>query len=208
MPKLHINVVKPPKRSRLPHWAVGVFAAVVVAILLWGGIHVARRFRLSHTISAPVPVNPQRAKTEPQSPPSPTLAQAPQTQPGATPSAPTVAPPALPARATLRAVRHVSNPKSTAIELDLDRPVEVRAEALHHPERVFLDLSATGIAAEVGSSSVVTTLNISDSRVRRVRLARREAATRVVLDLNCPLRYSYKVSQSPPYQLVVTVEER
>jgi hypothetical protein len=92
--------------------------------------------------------------------------------------------------------------------LELGRTVELRAEALHNPERVFLDLLETGIAAEMGSSSAVITVHVSDSRVRRVRIARRENATRVVLDLKCRCGYSYKMSQSPPYRLVVTVEAR
>jgi hypothetical protein len=114
----------------------------------------------------------------------------------------------LPARATLCAVDRVSNPDSTAIELELDRPVEIHAEALHNPERVFVDLLDTGIASGMGSSSGLITVNVSDPRVPRIRIGRRETATRVVLDLNCRCGYSYKMSQQPPYRLVVTVEAR
>jgi hypothetical protein len=101
----------------------------------------------------------------------------------------------------LKALHHVSNADSTVIDLELDRPVEPHAEALHDPERIFLDLLQTQVAPEVAP-----TVDVSDSRVRRVRIGRREDATRVVLDLKGACRYSYKMSQHPPYDLVLKLE--
>ena len=203
MPKLHINVVA-PRRAGLPRWIIGTFAVLAIAIVVWGGIQVAQRYRTSHrAASVPVSARSQPPKAESSVQPVAAPAQGPPAKPEPTPAA---TPPALPATATLRAVRYSANSNSTAVELDLDRPAELHAEALHHPERVFVDLSETSIAAEVGSSSGITTVNVSDARVRRVRIGRRETATRVVLDLNCQCQFSYKMSPSPPYRLVVTVE--
>ena len=212
MPKLHINVAKPSPGSGLPRWVVGVFAAAVAAILVFGGIQAAKRFRtLRWPMSVSAPVRPQPPRTEASAPSTAPSAGPPgkaPSAPAATPVASGVPQPGLPATATLRAVHPASQPDSTEIKLDLDRPVEIHAAALHDPERVFFDLSNTAIAAHLGSASDVTTVEFSDPRVQRIRIGPRGDATRVVFDLSCPCGYSYKMAQHPPYELVVTVQAR
>ena len=205
MPRLHINLVREPRRPSAGKWIVRVVGAALVVVLLCAGVQLGKHFLPAFRAAfAPAPVRPQppTAASQPQ-PASAPLAAAP-AKPQATPMA---LPSALPARATLLAVHHVSNSAGTAIELELNRPVELHAEALHDPERVFVDLLNTDIAPEMGSATGIITQDVSDARVQRVRVAGRGTATRVVLDLNCPCGYSYKMSQQPPYRLVVAVEK-
>jgi hypothetical protein len=176
--------------------------ALVLGVLLWGSGRAARKFRATHrpasgriSISAAFGQAGQAAKSPV---PKATLT--------ATPGpAPAAVAPAAPAETMLRAVRHVSNSDSTVVELELDRPVEFHAQALHGPERLFLDLLASGIAPEVGSSQAIIKFDVSDPRVQRIRVGHHEDVTRVVLDLNCECAYSYRMSQQPPYRLAVTV---
>jgi len=203
MPRLHINLVREPRRPSAGKWIVRVVGAALVIVLLCAGWQLSKHFLPAfRAVSVPAPVRPQPPTAAAQPAPAPTVAAP--AKPQATPM---MLPSALPARATLLAVHHVSNSEATDIELELNRPVELHAEALHHPERVFVDLLNTDIAPEMGSAAGIITQDVSDTRVQRVRVACRGAATRVVLDLNCPCKYSYKMSQQPPYRLVVAVDQ-
>jgi hypothetical protein len=189
------------------------FVAVSLVIVVWGGIEAARRLR-----SAPRPVDeaaapaksPAPAESSPRpkgSDERPAAERAPEPakpESAPAPAKPESAPATFPPTAVLHAVRHTSNPASTAVELELDRPVAAHAEALHDPERVYFDLPDTAIATSFGA----LTVDVADARVRRVRVAGHDAATRVVVDLNCSCAYSFAMSQKPPYLLTVTIQAK
>jgi hypothetical protein len=117
-------------------------------------------------------------------------------------------PASLPATATLKALRYSSKAAFTAVEIELDRPVVVRTNALHHPERVYFDLSDTSMSATLNPPGAGTfRLPLGAGLVQRIRMAqKRESSTRVVLDLSQPCRYAFIMSPSPPYRLVIDVE--
>ena len=119
-----------------------------------------------------------------------------------------VLPADLPGTTTLKAVRYSSKAGFTAIEIQLDRPVAVRADTLRHPERVYFDLANTSIAdALVSPQTGILSLPVGDRLIRRVRVAPNpESSTRVVLDLAKPCLYSFVMSPRPPYRLMIDVE--
>jgi hypothetical protein len=114
----------------------------------------------------------------------------------------------LPETATLKFLRYSSKPAFTAVELELDRPVVVRANALHDPERVYFDLSDTSIAATLNPPGAGTfKLLLGEGLVQGIRIAKKpESSIRVALDLSQSCRYGFIMSQSPPYRLVIEVE--
>ena len=172
-------------------WFAGVAAAVVVLALLGVALRMARTVNSQPPqVSVPQPAVREPAPKSAIGVPAPTPASK------------------LPEMATLKLLRYSSQPAFTAIELELDRPVAVRANVLYDPERVYFDLSDTSIAATLNPTGTGTfKLPLGVGLVQRIRIAKKsESSIRVVLDLSQSCRYGFIMSQSPPYRLVIEVE--
>lgn len=176
---------KTPQASRVRPWLWGLLAAAVIAVLAFGGARLARRIAVRKTTASQSPV------VAPPAPPSP-------------------APLNFPAVATLRALRYSSKAEFTALELDLNRPVQVRTKILDNPKRLYFDLMETHVALGPEAPATqggVTTYAVDDPLISRIRVAQKTSAvTRVVLDLNCACTFAFVKLQDPPYRLVIDVE--
>ena len=101
-------------------------------------------------------------------------------------------------------VKHNSHSDFTSITIELSGPVKVKAEQLSDPERIYFDLAETRIAAEFMDAMHMKAIAVEDRFVSRVRVAQRsEDTTRVVLDLNRRCEFTYVMSESPPFRLVI-----
>ncbi len=179
------------RRSRTVayHWLLGAVAAIVIGAVVLGGVNASRNFRHSQ----PQPLTPPPAPSE--------VAKV-------APAAPATVSPLLPEIASLAAVKYSFKPGFTAIAVELDRPVPVRAYRLTDPERLYFDLSGTRIAQPLLASTERTkTIAVGDAVVKRIRLAQYSADTaRVVVDLARRCDFTFVMSDGPPYRLVIDIE--
>jgi N-acetylmuramoyl-L-alanine amidase len=119
---------------------------------------------------------------------------------------PSAAPPASKV-ATLEAVRFVSRPDSTTVQLELSRKVEVRRGRLTHPERVYFDLLGTRMATSLSAvPDRGKLIEVADPQVSRIRVAEHAGGiTRVVVDLKCRCEDLFVQFPEPPYRLVIDI---
>jgi AMIN domain-containing protein len=88
------------------------------------------------------------------------------------------------------------------IVVNLNRFAHVNPKLLHHPDRIYFDLSP-GIRPKLLQTADLR----SESRlVQQIRIGHGKGGmTRVVLELRRPCQYLAKVSPTPPYQLIINV---
>jgi N-acetylmuramoyl-L-alanine amidase len=146
---------------------------------------------------------PARAPSSTPSPPAPTAPPG-VPSPAPAPTNAAVSAPAKPPAATrsaaaeLKAIRRTVLPDVVRIAIELDREVEYRSDEIDDPDRVFVDLQTTGVAASVDASQT-----FDDALVKAVRLGPRPGGTtRVVLDLERTAHYSV-FTLTDPYRIVV-----
>jgi N-acetylmuramoyl-L-alanine amidase len=145
---------------------------------------------LAPATSAPAPAPP--AASAAPAPASPTQS----TPPPASP------PVALPASATLTAIRHEAVGTVTRVTLEVDRETAFRGERLDHPTRVFVDLQQTRTQEPLRDAVIPVT----NGGLQRIRVGRHPGGlTRVVLDLIGPARHSV-YSLYNPYRVVIDLE--
>jgi N-acetylmuramoyl-L-alanine amidase len=103
---------------------------------------------------------------------------------------------------TLKAIRRDVLPDAIRITLELEHEAMFREERLDGPPRVFVDLQNTRAAPALKDA----TIPFPDDVVRQARVGRQlDNRTRVVLDLESPVRYSV-YSLYNPYRLVLDFE--
>jgi N-acetylmuramoyl-L-alanine amidase len=134
-------------------------------------------------------------------PPAPSAAPAPASPTQSTP--PPASPPvALPASATLTAIRHQAVGTITRVTLEVDRETAFRGERLDNPTRVFVDLQQTRTQEPLRDAVIPVT----NGGLQRIRVGRHPGGlTRVVLDLTGPARHSV-YSLYNPYRVVIDLE--
>ncbi len=104
-------------------------------------------------------------------------------------------------RATIRDIKRVTLPGAMRVMIELDREVTYREERIGNPDRVFVDLRATGPGA-----GLRTTQTFSDGAVRQIRIGQRpDNSTRVVLEIDGKTRHSV-FALYDPYRLVIDCE--
>ena len=145
---------------------------------------------------APAPPPPATATTRQ----APTVAS-----PPPTPAVVAVAPASAKATAVtrhtpaeLKAIRRTILPDVVRIAIELDREVEYRSDQIDDPDRVFVDLHTTSVAASVDASQT-----FEEELVKAIRLGPRPGGTtRVVVDLERSAHYSVFTLYNP-YRIVV-----
>src|SRR6185503_18699408 len=102
--------------------------------------------------------------------------------------------------AELKAIRRTILPDVVRIAIELDREVEYRSDQIDDPDRVFVDLHTTSVAASVDASQT-----FEEELVKAIRLGPRPGGTtRVVVDLERSAHYSVFTLYNP-YRIVVDV---
>ena len=183
-------------RFRILPWTLGMLAVVAAMVFLWKDLPQPLRSPrqiLSSLSSSSIAHSSEAAPLSP----APSVRVPP-------------APLDLPPEAALEGVHLASKRDFTAVELQLNRPVEVHAVRLDHPDRVYLDLANTHLGAGLNAPAYAgKVLEVNDGLIFRIRVAQREPdVARVVLDLKCACEFSYVVSLNPPYRLVIDVQPR
>jgi hypothetical protein len=106
--------------------------------------------------------------------------------------------------AILQGVKYNSQPDFTSIAIELSGPVKVNAEQLPNSERIYFDLDETRIAPEVIDALHTKIIPVGDRLVNRLRVAQKSKdVARVVIDLNRACKYTYLMSEAPPFRLLV-----
>ena len=181
-------------RSRIVPWTLGLLVVGIGVLLSWKDVPPAffrtRKAFVSEALSVA----------------RPSQAVAPLTH--SAPAAALSGPLNLPREAALDSVRLASKRDFTAIELQLNRPVDVHAVRLVNPDRVYFDLASTHLGAGWNvPADASRELEVQDGLIRRIRVAQREPdVARIVLDLKCSCEFSYVMSPHPPYRLVIDVQ--
>ncbi len=96
-------------------------------------------------------------------------------------------------------IRHWSSADSSTVVIDLQDQVQYEAHRLSHPERIYLDLPDTRLAASLFNK----TINVDDVLLERVRVAQpTHGVTRVVLETKGASNFSVSLEPNP-YRLVI-----
>jgi N-acetylmuramoyl-L-alanine amidase len=104
-------------------------------------------------------------------------------------------------RPEVTGIRHWSSKDSSTVVIDLQDQVQYEAHRLSHPERIYVDLPDTRLAAALFNKTV----DIDDSLLQRVRVAQpTHGVTRVVLETNGASNFSVSLEPNP-YRLVIEV---
>jgi hypothetical protein len=119
---------------------------------------------------------------------------------------PTVTPTA--SGAHLTDVRHWSKKDYTTIGVFLDAPARYHVIALHHPERINVDLRDTSVAAELASKKGMVVADVNNGLVRRVLAAQGGSITHLVVELKEPTEYNALMSAESPYWLMIALHPR
>jgi N-acetylmuramoyl-L-alanine amidase len=111
--------------------------------------------------------------------------------------------PPAPARlATVRDIRHWSNPAYTRVVIDLDTEVEYRVGRLHNPDRLYFDLIGTRLSPQLQGPGHA----VSDRLLTGIRVAQNQGdVVRVVLDLQGLHEY-HAFSMHDPQRLVIDLQ--
>ena len=105
-------------------------------------------------------------------------------------------------RRTLKEVRFRSDVNTTRVVLDLDGAAQHTIGRLQKPDRLYIDLMQTQLAADWQQPQ----LQVNDARLRTIRLAHhRVGVVRVVLDLRQVKHYDV-FTLSKPYRIVVDLQ--
>jgi N-acetylmuramoyl-L-alanine amidase len=157
------------------------------------------------TSPSPASPLPVRAAAPAPAPPSPPPSTTPVSAPAPAAviaSSPTAKPPAATKSgpAELRAIRRTVLPDVVRIAMELDREVDYHSDQIDDPDRVFVDLHTTGVAAALNVAQT-----FDDDLVKAVRLGPRPGGTtRVVLDLERSAHFSV-FTLYDPYRIVVDI---
>jgi N-acetylmuramoyl-L-alanine amidase/putative methionine-R-sulfoxide reductase with GAF domain len=183
-----------------------VMTLVVVALALGAGLMWNHRRQ-----ARPVTLTPPKIAAVPAIPaPPPAQATAPA---AAAPVAETTVPeqeesaaetPSTPAsgeRPEVTGIRHWSAADSSTVAIDLQDQVQYEAHRLSRPERIYVDLSDTRLAASLFNK----TIEVGDALLERVRVAQpTPGVTRVVLETKGASNFSVSLEPNP-YRLVIEV---
>ena len=108
------------------------------------------------------------------------------------------------ARTLVTGIYHVSSADSSSVIIDMQGEVQYEAHRLGSPERIYIDLHDTSLAAGMFGK----TIEIGDARLERIRVAQpRKGISRVVLETTGASDFSVSL-QSKPYRLVVEIRKR
>ncbi|HEV8525060.1 MAG TPA: N-acetylmuramoyl-L-alanine amidase, partial [Terriglobales bacterium] len=116
-----------------------------------------------------------------------------------------LAPPAVPGPAQITDVRYWSKPDLTSIAVFLDGLVDYQSAVLRDPERIYFDLQQASVSPHLGSAVQERIIEVNDALVRRIRIASKDGATRVVLDLTGSFEHSSVLSSTAPFRLMISV---
>ena len=178
-------------------------ALVVVALALGAGLwwnirhaapvaSTARQMTQAPTIVAPPTETPTTAVT----PAEPVAEAAEPQKTESAPEAPTAAPGERP---EVTGIRHWSSADSSTVVIDLQDQVQYEAHRLSRPERIYLDLPDTRLAASLFNK----TIDVGDALLQRVRIAQpTHGVTRVVLETKGASNFSVSLEPNP-YRLVI-----
>ncbi|MDT8069319.1 MAG: N-acetylmuramoyl-L-alanine amidase [Terriglobia bacterium] len=101
-------------------------------------------------------------------------------------------------------IRHWSTPDYTRVAIDLEGEVKYEAGRVPNPDRIFFDLQDTKLAASLVGKS----FDVSDSFLKRIRIAQFErGTTRVVLEVDDVADYSAFLLPNP-YRLIIDIHGR
>src|SRR5271168_3979868 len=99
----------------------------------------------------------------------------------------------------IRRIRANATPDSTRVTIDLEDSVQYTSARIANPDRIFFDLHAARLTAEVARNTV----QVDGNLLTAVRVAQNQAGVvRVVLDVNGVKDYTASLSNNPP-QLIV-----
>ena len=104
-------------------------------------------------------------------------------------------------RPEVTGIRHWSSADSSTVVIDLQDQVQYEAHRLSRPERIYLDLHDTRLAASLFNKTIA----VGDPLLQRVRVAQpTHGVTRVVLETRGAANFSVSLEPNP-YRLVVEV---
>jgi N-acetylmuramoyl-L-alanine amidase len=99
----------------------------------------------------------------------------------------------------LRRIRASANGEATRVVIDLEGSVQYSSARISNPERIFFDLHAARLTAEMARGTV----QVDGRLLTAVRMAQNQAGVvRVVLDVNGVKDYTASLSSNPP-QLII-----
>ncbi len=103
----------------------------------------------------------------------------------------------------ITAIRHWSSDDSSTVVIEIQDQVQYEAHRLPNPERIYLDLHDTALAATFSSRNIA----VNDALLQRVRVAQPVAGvTRVVLETNGASDFSVSLEPNP-YRLVIEIRK-
>lgn len=99
----------------------------------------------------------------------------------------------------IRRIRASANGDTTRVTIDLEDSVQYTSARIANPDRIFFDLHAARLTAEVARNAV----QVDGNLLSAVRVAQNQAGVvRVVLDVNGVKDYTASLSNNPP-QLII-----
>jgi len=183
---------------------LGIVAVIVLAAAGFGGVFLwslrPHQNAPPQGISTGSPVTAAPKTTPQQSTPEPAISAPP---PDSSSSFSGVSAEKTGGLSRVTGIRQWSTADSNTVVIDLDDQVQYEAHRLSNPERIYLDLHDTNLAAQLSGK----TIEVGDALLSRIRIAQpTPGVTRIVLETRSAADFSVSLEQNP-YRLSVQVHK-